>query len=197
MMQNKFESVDYIVTNRHYSLAKGADGSMKGYLQKMVDEIRRERGIRLDAHLDDPPSGKPVTARIWQGQWIADCECGGALFVNPDEPIYFCFGCANRANKGDLRPVIFPPEAERLEIERLILERPVDDMAGLTDLERVGLARPLLYQEIKNPDGSISTLGLARNWEPGETVADLRKQNQLVDQWRGELKKGNNIKRKR
>lgn len=194
----RVQSVDYIVTNRHYSLQLGADGSMKDYLRKMADEIKKSRGVKIEMLLDEPPRGEPVLARIWQGQWIADCDiCGGALFVNPDEPIYFCFGCTNRANGHALRPVKFPSEADRLEIEAMLLARPVDDMAGLTDLERVGLARPLLYQEIEHPNGTKELFGLARNWTPDETLDDLRQQNKVVEKWQKELKVGNNVKRKK
>lgn len=111
------KSLDYIVTAKHYG-----NGSARGYIRKMQNDIHR-RGVPVTIkNLDGEPTGTPVVARIWQGQWIADCECNGACFVDPEEPIFFCFTCGNRANGQQPRPVIFPPEAERKEIERLLLE---------------------------------------------------------------------------
>jgi len=157
------KSVDRIITAKDYG------GGARAYIRKTQAGLLR-KGVTVAIKFKDPTSGEPVKARIWQGQWIADCEhCRGAAFVDPDEPVFFCFGCGNRVNNGRLRPVEFP--AEREEIERLVLERPVDDVAGLTDMERAGLARPLVYVE---KDGQARPL--TRSWEPGETVEALRKQ---------------------
>jgi hypothetical protein len=190
------KSVDYIVTAKHYG------GSARGYIRKMQRDILK-RGIAVNIkNLEAEPTGTPVNARIWQGQWIADCECNGACFVDPDEPVFFCFTCGNRANGQKPRPVNFPPDDERKEIERLLLERPVNDMAGLTDLERVGMARPLLFVEVKGSDQLLAfsderqaeptrTLPLTRSWEPGESVADLRKQQEEpIKNWHKSLKEG-------
>ncbi len=177
-------SIDRIITARDYSAAEGADGSVRDRVLKMRDRIRMQRGITLEIHNIDAPQGAPVVARIWQGQWIADCpDCAGAQFVEPGEPIYYCFGCANRSNGYSVRPVEFPPEDQRQEIERLLLERPVNDMAGLTDLERVGLSKPILTAQIVATDGQIQTVSLARNWNPGETVNELYAQNEPVRAW--------------
>jgi hypothetical protein len=197
--------VDFIVTAKHYG------GSARGYIRKQQEGIRK-RGIALHIKdLDQEPTGAPVVARIWQGQWISDCECNGASFVDPDEPVFVCFSCGNRANGNKPRPVTFPPTEERLEIERLLLERPVDDMAGLTDLERAGMAKPVLFVEVEIeeepsiPDvmqaietgapieikKSIRTLPLVRSWEPHETVDDLRKQQEaVIGAYHKELKRG-------
>lgn len=170
------DSVNYIISAKHYG------GSAREYIRKMQQNIHRTRGVAVTIKaLDAEPTGTPVYARIWQGQWIADCECNGACFVDPDEPIFFCFTCGNRANGQQPRPVIFPPEDERKEIERLLLERPVDDLAGLTDNERAGMARPVLYLE----DETGSAKPLVRAWEPGESVADLHsQQHELINNWK-------------
>ena len=204
---SRIKSLDHIITAKHYG------GSARGYIRKLQKEIHQGRGIAVTIKgLDDKPSGAPVTARIWQGQWIADCECNGACFVDPDEPVFFCFSCGNRANGQKPRPVIFPPEAERLEIERLLLERPVDDMAGLTDNERAGLAKPLLFKQLEYTEPMVDngtallmiargleiprrtvsqTLPLTRSWEPGQTIADLKdEQDEPIRKWKESLKHG-------
>jgi len=201
------KSVDYIITAKHYG------GSARDYIRKMQRDIHR-RGVPVTIKdLDAEPTGTPVVARIWQGQWIADCECNGACFVDPEEPIFFCFTCGNRANGQKPRPVLFPPEAERKEIERLLLERPVNDLGGLTDLERAGLAKPILFVQVMEerqvafPSSSLGDIGdvisdqqsasppsaqtlpLTRSWEPGESIEDLRKQQEEpIREWHKALK---------
>lgn len=166
---------DYIITAKHYG------GSAKGYIKKMQQQIHR-RGVAVTIKdMDAEPTGVPVAARIWQGQWIADCECASASFVDPDEPLFFCFGCGNRMNAGKPRPVLFPPEGERLAIEQLLLERPVDDLAGLTDNERAALSRPLLHVE----DEAGALRPLTRSWEPGESADDLyQQQDAVIRNWK-------------
>lgn len=176
----KAKSVDYIVSAKDYDKSKGGSGSGKAWLLRCVADVRKARGIKLEVKALDAPSGKPVVARIEQGAWLADCECGGAMFIDPDEPVFFCCNCGNRANAGKARPVTVPDAETRAEIERLLLERPVNDMAGLNDLERAGLARPLIVTERG---------GLARNWTPDETLDELRRQNEPVEIWRSKQRK--------
>jgi hypothetical protein len=171
------KSVDYILTAKHMS----PDGTARGYYLHHAAVVTATRGARLD-NLDlDHPSGTPIWARVYQGQWIADCECAGASFVDPDFPVFFCFSCGNRANDGRVRPVLFPPD--RAQIEAALLERPVDDLRGLTDAERAVLAQPLIHVMGKG--------GLARNWLPGETLDDLHaQQDDPIRKWRKALKEG-------
>jgi hypothetical protein len=174
------KSLDYIITAKHYG-----NGSARQYIKNQQIRIKRERGIAVTIKdLEKEPTGAAVTARIWQGQWIADCECNSASFVDPDEPVFFCFGCGNRTNGSKPRPVKFPDD--RKEIERLILERPVDDMAGLTDMERAGMAKPMLFKQTGQ-----SVLPLTRSWDPWETVEDLLSQQEIpIREWRKNLKAG-------
>ena len=106
------------------------------------------------------------------------------MVVDVDYPAFFCCNCFNRNNGGALRPVQFPPALERLEIERLLLERPVNDVAGITDSDRAASAQAILYKDM--PNGQ--TVGVLREWLPGETVEELREQNKLVAQWKNEIK---------
>lgn len=173
--------MDHIITANDYSLAEGADGTVKGRILKMVEDFRIRRNITITVKDLNSPKGNMTTARIWQGQWIAECPtCKSASFVSPSEPIFFCFGCANRANDGSVMPVYFPKTKDRVAIEKLLLERPVDDNSGLTELERVGLSKPLVFVEL--PDGSFK--GLSRNWDPSETVKDIISQNKAIEAWR-------------
>lgn len=200
-----FNSVNYIVSAKHYG------GSGRQYIREQQRKIL-QRGLPVTIKdFDKTPTGVPVVARIWQGQWIADCECGGASFVDPDEPVFFCFSCGNRAHGQTLRPVQFPPEDERKEIERLLLLRPVNDLAGLTDLERAGMAKPLIkvQREIMEdldlqtvqtameqgidlqPRKHVILFDLVRSWEPGQTLADLHtEQDESIEKFYRELQDG-------
>jgi hypothetical protein len=200
-----FKSVDRIISAKDYG------GSARAYIRKQQQNMHR-RGIAVTIKdLDVEPKGSPVRARIWQGQWIADCECKSASFVDPDEEVFFCFGCGNRAHGQKPRPVIFPPALERLEIERLLLERPVDDLAGLTDMERAGMAKPLLFVQVEIEDAPSTdevmqamqrgdtlkprkrtvTVPLTRSWEPGETIETLRvQQDDAVKAFQRDLREG-------
>ena len=190
MPNNNIASVNRIISAKDYG------GGAKNYIRKWQKDKMREGIPVLIKDLDQPATGTPLQAVIWQGQWIVrtDC-CNSASFVDPDEPIAICFSCANRANGNKPRPVIFPPEIERLEIERLLLERPVQDMAGLTDMERAGLAQPLIYVDVEeiemNQDGPRTvtrTLPLVRSWE-GEPVEKLRAQQAVhIQNWHKKLK---------
>lgn len=168
------ESLTRIITARDYSEREGAGGSVRGRILKMREMYHKSKNIALTVSGIDAPQGAPVRARIWQGQWIADCECGGAEFVEPTEPIFFCFSCGNRVNHNFVRSVDFP--IERVEIEAAILARPVDDIRGLTDLERAGLAKPLVIVALEG-----SEFPLTRSWNPDESLAELLEQNKVLD----------------
>lgn len=192
--------------------AKDYGGSMTGYIKKCQHDYLRSKGIAVQIVDIDKPQGAPVYARIWQSQWVADCECNTTMFVDPDDPIFFCFGCGNRLNGRRPRPVIFPPEMERREIERLLLERPVIDAAGLTDLERVGLQKNVLFVEVEEVDESALFAGtdiahkfapgkkmptrkslkpLTRSWRPGESSNELdRQQRAAIEAWQKDIKHG-------
>jgi len=132
----------------------------------------------LDIKLINEVAGPEVLARIDFGRWCASCECGGSEYVDPDEPIYYCFSCGNYENEGRLRPVTFP--SSRLEIEEAILERPVDDRRGLSKVERAFNARPKIHVQLD--DGQI--VPLSRSWEPHESLADIKKQNKPIKEWK-------------
>ena len=82
-----------------------------------VFEWMQKAAIRRGIKLTDAICDSAVVARIDHGRWIADCECNGAEYVDPGEPIYYCFSCKNAAHGGKLRPVKFPPAEIREKIE--------------------------------------------------------------------------------
>ncbi len=67
----------------------------------------------------DRTAGNPVSARIDYGRWIADCECGGAEYVDPEEPIFFCMACGNKITSGRARKVVFPKNRVEVEIKTM------------------------------------------------------------------------------
>lgn len=183
------ESVNRIITAKDFARRERA-ASVTERIKKMAKDISARGGIQV--HINGTETrGFAVFAEIDFGRWIARCECGGAEMVDPDEPVFFDFSCANRENNHALRPVIFPEPEERAEIERLVLERPVDDRRGLDDLERAYLAKPILFAQKKVGKGAAGTITvpLSRSWAPGESVDDLREQNKAVDAWRKDLAK--------
>lgn len=177
-------SLNYIITAKHYCI-KDRVATVTERIKKLQRDIQQKTNATF--YLDvTSVTGRPVYARIEMGQWIADCECGGAEFVDPDEPIFACMSCGNRIDSGKMRPVIFPAPETRKEVERLVLERPVDDVRGQDDLQRAYKARPLIVLE--QPDGRL--VGLTRSWNPHETVEDLHRENEPVRRMRIEKIKG-------
>lgn len=111
--------------------------------------------------------GAPVMAFVDFGRWCTRCECGQHAYADPDEPVMFCARCGN-GNTGLARPVIFPPEGVRQEIERLLLERPVTENPLAKDkIESARLAKPVYPF-------------LLRSWYPGQSVEDLIAINSMI-----------------
>lgn len=90
-----------------------------------------------------------VLARINEGRWIAECPagCGGALIVTQNPALFICPDCGSPENGNNWYAVSFP--AEKTAIERVLLARPA-----------------------RRPDQAHT-----RNWVPGETAADLKREN--------------------
>lgn len=171
------DSVQRLITAKDYCAREGAK-SIKDRIMKLHARRQKKSKIPLPIKIDDL-SQRTVKARIELGQVIADCECGGAEFVDRDEPIFYCFQCFNRKDGGALRPVIFPSDSDWAEISRLVLMRPVDDIRGLDDADRAANAKAIIY--IESADGRH--LPLTRTWMPGETIDNLRAENLAVEKW--------------
>lgn len=124
----------------------------------------------------DDFAGPPVAATVesfrvqgvfWRSRWGAHCrlvygagasaiECGGYEDVDLADPRFMCFSCWNEAAGGVWRRVVFPPEAERVEIEALLLQR--EDPRSRAFL----------------PQGSVA------GWGGADTLATIREQNDLL-----------------
>jgi len=168
--------MDRIITARDYCKRDG-DKSYKERIKRIYGLMQQSRGAYdTPPKLEDKPKGKPVYAEIDWGRWIVKCpDCNGAEDVDPDEPVFYCLTCGNYKNNGYLRPVIFPSKAEREEIEKVLLERPVEEKAAPNELERIVGAKP---KKAITKNGIA--VRLSRNWKPNETAADLRRENKAA-----------------
>lgn len=160
-----------IITAKDY-LARSRARSVRQRI-KMLSGQMYQRALLETPFQDTEARGTPVFAEVDHGQWLALCECSGAEAVDYEEPIFFCFHCGNRANGGHPRPVIFPTARE--EIERLLLERPVDDRMGTNEIDRAFLAKPMAFGVVGE-----EFVTLNRSWRVTESVEDLRAQNALI-----------------
>lgn len=98
--------------NEQYSAKRR--GGYRAYVHHL---LRMRYGIAPDWEMCD----QPVTAWVNQGNWAANCECGGSMIVEPGEP-YICPDCVNAAQGGKARPVIWPDEKK--DIEDILVMRP-------------------------------------------------------------------------
>lgn len=148
--------MDRILTARDYAKIE----NFRSVKERIQGRCERAQGM-IDTPFEDvKPKGKAVKAEINAGRWIANCECGGAEAVDPEEPIFYCFACGNAANQGKPRPVVFPENTD--EIEVLLLQRPVTFTNGTNEIARMVNAIPV---------------GYPRSWRPDETIEDLKQQN--------------------
>jgi len=95
------------------------DQAIKEGHKKVKDRIISWAARSGHNYIDDRVAGIPVYARIDWGRWIADCECGGAEYVDHEEPLFFCMSCGNSGTSGRARKVIFPKNREAIEIETM------------------------------------------------------------------------------
>ena len=85
----------------------------------VIERIGKFAQLFGNKFVTDRTAGNPVFARIDYGRWLADCECGGAEYVDPETPVFFCQACGNRSTSGRARPVIFPENREQIEAETM------------------------------------------------------------------------------
>ncbi len=171
-------TLNRIITAEDYC-TRDKVGSVRERILKIRDSIGKNRNIVVPVNVDNL-SQRPVYGRIELGQWVANCECGGVEYVTPNDPIFFCFSCGNAVDAGDLRPVIFPSDEERIKIEDLILQRPVYENRGLDDMEKAYGAQAQILIEVEGG----RYVPLTRSWNPDESIDDLkREQDEPIRLW--------------
>lgn len=82
-------------------------------------ETRTGRRIPLpEGTLDEEP---PVYARVNQNRWLADCVCGSAAIISPDDPRWACTECGY----GWVAMVVpTPVEVAAIETELMTISQP-------------------------------------------------------------------------
>lgn len=125
----------------------------------------------------------PLKAFVSAGRWLATCECGASYYVEPSDPIGYCYGsCGNAILGGSAREIIFP--ANREEIEAVLMEREID--GAKTIIEKFGTQAALMTNLIKPKDAP-------RDWS-GETVVEMRKEHKKIKENVEEMKKQKAVK---
>jgi hypothetical protein len=134
------------------------EGAKYGNYRERIGYFSRRMGV--------PWSGRvgrsTIEVFVDHGRWLAQCECGGAEYVTPEDPIFYCCSCGNENVNGAARRVIFPEN--KGEIETALLERVVMVVQGKTETARAAMSTPALP-------------GVTRSWRPGETTGQLREQH--------------------
>lgn len=167
--------VNRIISAKDYAKREGVSSVRE--LVKRWSARMYQKGQLDTPFVDGPSVGKALVAKINHGQWIAHCDqCRTAMWVEPDDPFLYCYGCGNRITGGRPRPVIFPDPEVREKIEQILLERPVDDRKGTNDIDRAFTALPLAIGVVEK-----QLVALERSWKPEETVEMLMQQNGLID----------------
>lgn len=166
--------VNRIISAKDYAVREGVSSVRE--LVKRWSARMYQRGQLDTPFIDGPSVGKALVAKVDHGQWIAHCDqCGTPMWVEPDDPFLYCYGCGNYITGGRPRPVIFPAPEVRARIEQLLLERPVDDRNGTNTIDRAFTALPLAIGVV-----SDELIGLERSWKPHESLEDLERQNGLI-----------------
>jgi len=104
-----------------------------------------------------------ASAYVDHGRWLAVCPfCGKSNYADPHENIFYCFACGNNGT-GKIILVDFPEGFQ--EIEQALVKRPVRGAEHIMNLF------------VRAPQEEPSIPGLYRNWKPGISPGELRKQN--------------------
>jgi len=97
------------------TLEEHAEGNPNGMLNRSIPH-----GLKVNPR---------AVARVSGSCWIADCPSGdgGAEFVNFTDLRFFCCTCRNAAWGGKALEVLPPDPAFRLQVEKVLLNRPDPD----------------------------------------------------------------------
>jgi hypothetical protein len=104
-----------------------------------------------------------IQAHINGGRWSVTCWCGQYSYASPKFGFHWCLSCGNKSI-GAAVPVVFPEEAERAEIERILLLRPVQDGLSTEPTQAAMQAIALVP-------------GLRRDWYAGQSIDWLMEEN--------------------
>jgi hypothetical protein len=85
-----------------WRLVPPAERAIRWFEEKVQRRLPRPQGVDLR---------QPVFARIDAGRWVADCPCGSAQVVTPDDPRMFCVECL----ESTWRRVRFPADVAAAE----------------------------------------------------------------------------------
>lgn len=145
---------------------KARELGMSTYRDMMI-EMAKVSGKNVLSIVSNTFANSPVYARVDFGRWLADCECGGATYVDFNDDFFFCVLCGNTNHDGKLRKVIFPPN--RAEIEEELLKRQVKERLGTF-----------------GTDAALNAVGpISRSWNPGETIETLIEQRERMNKVHG------------
>ena len=108
----------------------------------------------------------PAIAYINGGRWLAECPvCGCLEYVTPNDPIFYCHSCWNADIKYFARPVVFPSNSDRKEIESALLQR------------EMTLPQKTSGKIDNTQDAARATGSIRLDWYPGETAKKLQAEN--------------------
>lgn len=118
--------------------------------------------------------GDPVDALVDWGRWSARCpdpDCSGSVYVDPEDPIFYCNNCGNDLNDGDLYPVNFPSKTDRKKIAKILLARPVKEK------KVPGGPAAVAYNSTPTILGPLGEPLIPRSWDPSISIDELKKDN--------------------
>lgn len=156
--------INEIISGKHINESMGVPNST-ARIQKMYNTLKARGQVDVDIQITVVDEVNWVAAFIDTGRWGAQCECGGAEYVEPDDPVFWCFSCGNMAFGGALRRVHFPDDMA--DIELLLLERPISVHKGMTKIQKVFNSQPLTSAR--------------REWHVGDTIKKLKDDNKKAD----------------
>jgi hypothetical protein len=112
--------------------AQGILAAQKAALRRQIETIGFAPASQvkiLDVTLQEPTAiaGIPVVAYVNAGRWLAKCECGGAEFVDFEDPSFMCCSCWNEPIGHAWRTVVIPAPATRVAVDRLLILRPEEN----------------------------------------------------------------------
>jgi hypothetical protein len=158
-----------ILTARDVASANGyANLTTRAWLMRYSAILHDKKVVRFRCN-GETMKRYSVHARIDAGRWIADCPiCSRSNYVDPSDPIFYCFGCGNQGS-GMFVPVLFPDEETRTEIENLLLARPI--LIDLNDTNPISQAI----------NARAKYKGLGPYWN-GEAIAELSADNEKMNE---------------